>query len=186
MPDPSGSTLIDEIESQTHSDQEANASLLIRRYKEKYTDKPIMRLIQDIQQRAGIYSNALEEIKKLPSAVSLRPPPRANNVQIDHQSLDNAATAVKLKYERFGLIREGNLPNPTASSICDYILNKLARFGRLLLDILATQASALAAELNINPNVTITFQVGIALTPALTIGVERSGARRASQEASGE
>jgi hypothetical protein len=164
--------LIRQIEAQTKPGQEPNTSLLVRMYRESTTDKPIMKLLQDIQQRASIYYNALEEIKKLKAA----PKPSADT-GIDTSSLDSEATAIKLKYENFGLIEAGNLPNPTAASICNYILDKLAKFARAAADILARHASEIAAELHIDPEVTVTFEVEIGWPPGFTIGVERSGHR---------
>jgi hypothetical protein len=167
---PETADLIREIEKQTNTEQEPNTSLLVRMYRESTTDKPIMKLLQDIQQRASIYYNALEEIKKLEAE------PRSSGT-IDTTELDSQATAIKQKYESFGLIETGNLPNPTASSICSFILKKLSRFARAAIEIVARHASELAAELHINPEVTVTFEVEIGWPPKFNIGVERSGYR---------
>jgi hypothetical protein len=140
-------------------------------YRESTTDKPIMKLLQDIQQRASIYYNAFEEIKRLKAV----PIPPAGS--IDTSLLDSEATAIKNKYESFALIETGNLPNPTASSICSFILNKLSRFARAAIDIVARHASDIAAELHINPEVTVTFEVEIGWPPKFNIAVERSGYR---------
>jgi hypothetical protein len=53
------------IETQSH-DKDANMEVLVRKYKEFYNDKPVMRLIQDISQRSKLYNNLLEEIKRIP------------------------------------------------------------------------------------------------------------------------
>ncbi len=173
MPDSADGSLVAEIERQTH-EQEANTSLLVRLYTEKFQENPLTRLIQDLQQRAALYSNALEEIKRLiPPIINSG----ADFVQIDTAKLDDMATAVKLKYEAFGLIKAGNLPNPTAATICDYIMVKVSRISRLLLDVLAKYATEIGAELRIEPETTMTFEVGIGLPPDITIGIERSAKR---------
>jgi len=130
-----------------------------------------MKLLQDIQQRANIYYNILEEIKQM---TQMTTPASPTSV------LDDQATLIKRKYEILGLIATGTLPNPTALNICNAILNKLRKFAGALTDILARYASEIAAELHINSEITVTFEVGIGWPPNLTIGVERSGSLNTS------
>jgi hypothetical protein len=153
--------LIEKIESQAHN-KDINVDLLVREYRETLPDKPLLHLIQDINQRVGIYSNVLEEIKGLqPTALA---------------DYDNSATAIKQKYEHLGLIPLNNLPNPTASSIASYILDKLAAFGRAIIEIMGRYLSEIRREIRIDPSVSIHFDVEVGWSPKLTIGVEGSGA----------
>jgi hypothetical protein len=153
--------LIEKIESGAHG-KDINVDLLVREYKETLADKPLLHLIQDINQRVGIYSNVLEEIK------NLNPSPPAD--------YDTQATAIKNKYEAIGLIPRNNLPNPTASSIAEYILDKLAAFGRAVVEIMGRYLSEIRREIRIDPSVSIHFDVEVGWSPKLTIGVEASGA----------
>ena len=150
------------IEEQCH-DKDANIEVLVRAYKEFYSEKLVVRLVQDINSRAKIYDNLMEEIKRIPP---LSP---------DENTL---ATQLKEKYERFNLISKDFLPNPTVQSITRYILDKLASFARAILDIIARYANQMAEEIRISPEVTVLFQIGLSgWTPGVTIGIERSGSR---------
>jgi hypothetical protein len=155
--------LIRNIERQAHN-QDVNVDLLVREYRETVRDKPILHLIQDINQRVGIYSNVLEEIKNLPP--DGLPP----------FNYDLRATAIKNKYEALSLIPLYNLPNPTATSIVSYILDKLASFGRALVEIMGRYLSEIRREIRIDPAVSIHFDVEVGWSPKVTIGIEGSGA----------
>jgi hypothetical protein len=148
------------IEGQAHN-KDANTEFLVREYKEFYNDRPILRLVQDIGKRSKLYNNLLEEIKRIPP---------------DVEDPNTVATGIKEKYENFGFIKAGYLPNPTVQTITRYIMDKLASFARLILDLLAKYASKIAEELQVSPEVTITFQVGASgWSPDVTIGIERAG-----------
>jgi hypothetical protein len=157
--------LIEKIESQAHK-KDINVDLLVRDYRETLPDKPLLHLIQDINQRVGIYFNVLEEIKRLPTSSS--------------GNYDASATTIKQKYEALGLIPINNLPNPTASSIASYILDKLAAFGRAILEIMARYLSEIRREIRIDQSVSIHFDVEVGWSPKVTIGVEGPGATVAS------
>jgi hypothetical protein len=121
-------------------------------------------LIQDINQRVGIYSNILEDIKKI--------------APIDTE-FNTRATEIKNKYENMyflNLVPSGKLPNPTASSIVTYILDKLAAFGRALLEIMARYLSEIRREIRLDPSIAIHFDVEVGWSPKVTIGIEGSGA----------
>jgi len=72
-------------------------------------------------------------------------------------------------------VPSGNLPNPTASSIAKYVLDKLAVFGRALIEIMAKHASEIRREIRIEASVTLLFQVEMGLSPKVTLGVEGQG-----------
>jgi hypothetical protein len=153
--------LIEKIESQAHK-KDINVDLLVREYRETVPDKPLLHLIQDINQRVGIYSNVLEEIKKL------QPSPTNN---------DSQALAIKNKYENtLKLIPPNNLPNPTASSMANYVLEKLAALGRAAVEIMAKYVSDIRRELRIEPSVSIHLDIEVGWSPKVTIGVEGSSA----------
>jgi hypothetical protein len=153
--------LIELIEKASHK-KEANSAHLVHMYEISIKDRPVFTLIQDINQRSSIYKNLLEQIKNAP-----------NNIDI--QSIDSFATDLKSRYESLGLIPIGNLPNPTASSICQYILDKISKFSVLIIDILAKHSSRISQELQIPPSLTLTFQVGVSWPPQVTLGIEKSG-----------
>ena len=53
---------ISELEKAAH-EKDINVSHIVRFYRDRFADQPLLHLIQDINQRVGIYSNILEEIK---------------------------------------------------------------------------------------------------------------------------
>jgi hypothetical protein len=118
--------------------------------------------VQHINQRVGVYSNILEEIKNITPTVPV---------------LDQEAVNIKRKYEQLELVDTGTLPNPTAATIASFVLEKLSTFGRALLNILTMYTSDLARELRIEPTVTMLAEIEVGWSPKLVIGVERSGTR---------
>lgn len=149
-----------EIDKQARN-KDINVNHLVHFYRERYPGEPILRLVQHINQRIGIYSNILEEIKKI------SPGP----------TFDKTAQGIKHKYETLGLVERGLLPNPAAASIAAYILEKLAAFGRSLLQIMSSYTSDLARELRIEPTVTMLIEVEVGWSPKFVIGMERAGSR---------
>jgi hypothetical protein len=121
-----------------------------------------LHLIQDINQRVGIYSNILEEIKR---------------VVPGDEDVDATVTAIKKKYEKLELVPLGNIPNPVASSIAKYVLDKIAVFGRALVEIMAKHASDIRREIRIEPSVTVLFQLEVGWSPKFILGVEGQGTR---------
>jgi hypothetical protein len=55
---------ISELEKAAHK-KDINVSHIVRLYRDRFADQPLLHLIQDINQRVGIYSNILEEIKRV-------------------------------------------------------------------------------------------------------------------------
>ncbi len=159
--------LIETIEKEAHN-KEINVSVLVREYTDHISEKPLLRLVQDINERIGIYTNLLEEIKRL----SPREP---------QQNYDQDAADIKIKFEQLGLIPLHNLPNPTtAERIVNYVLEKIGRFGRALVEIMAKCALELRREIRIDPSVTLLLEVELSLIPKFTIGVEGFTPRFAS------
>ena len=114
-----------ELEKAAHG-KDINVSHIVRFYRDQFADQPLLHLIQDINQRVGIYSNILEDIKRIP---------------ITDTNFDTTATKIKEKYEKLELVLLRNIPNPSASSIAKYVLDKIAVFGRALIEIMAKYAS---------------------------------------------
>jgi hypothetical protein len=152
---------ISELEKAAH-EKNINVSHIVRFYRDRFADQPLLHLIQDINQRVGIYSNILEEIKRIPTT---------------DKNIDQTATAIKKKYEKLELVPSGNIPNPTASSIARYVLDKIAVFGRALIEIMARHASDIRREIRIEPSVTVLFQVEVGWSPKFIVGVEGQGTR---------
>jgi hypothetical protein len=151
---------ISKLEQAAHT-KDINVSHIVRFYRDQFADQPLLHLIQDINQRVGIYSNILEEIKKIPAT---------------DKKIDATATDIKKKYEKLELVPSGNIPNPTASSIARYVLDKIAVFGRALIEIMAKHASDIRKEIRIEPSVTVLFQVE-GWSPKFILGVEAQGTR---------
>jgi hypothetical protein len=132
--------------------KDVNVSQIVRIYREKFADQPLLHLIQDINQRVGIYSNILEDIKKIPPT--------------SDKNFDKTATEIKNKYEKLlNLVPPDNIPNPTARDIAQYVLDKIAAFGRALIEIMASYASEIRREIRIEPSVTVLYQVEVGWSP---------------------
>ena len=174
-------TLWEEVLENGSFQGDLNAAYVVRRYREAVAERPLMRLIQDVHQRIGIYSNILEDIKRheWPGPMPEPAPGTAGGVLITAavERRQSDARNLRSKYEELGLVPKGHLPNPWFSETTDFVLKKLRRYGTLLLDLMATQAETIAAELKVSPNVTVTFEVELDLTPSLTVGIEREGRR---------
>jgi hypothetical protein len=152
---------ISELEKAAH-EKNINVSHIVRFYRDRFADQPLLHLIQDINQRVGIYSNILEEIKGLSA---------------DDEDMNATAKAIKKKYEKLQLVPSGNIPNPEASTIAKYLLDKIAVFGRALIEIMAKHASDIRREIRIEPSVTVLFQVEVGWSPKFILGVEGQGTR---------
>ena len=63
MPDEPHPNRIVKLEEAAHK-KDINVSQIVRIYRDEFADQPLLHLIQDINQRVGIYSNILEDIKK--------------------------------------------------------------------------------------------------------------------------
>jgi hypothetical protein len=158
--------LIKKIEKECHL-KEANSAYLVHEYEISIKDRPVVTLLQDIDQRIGIYKNLLEQIKGAPLDYP--------QVEGKIKNIDDFATELKRRYEDLGLIPKEYLPNPTASKICEYITDKMSRFATLIIDILAKYSSRIVQELRLPSEVTVTFQAGLGWSVAqVTVGIERS------------
>jgi hypothetical protein len=152
---------ISELEKAAH-EKDINVSHIVRLYRERFADQPLLHLIQDINQQVGIYSNILEEI---------------NGMSATDEDSNATATAIKKKYEKLELVPLHNIPNPAASSIARYVLDKIAVFGRALIEIMAKHALDIRREIRIEPSVTVLFQVEVGWSPKFILGVEGQGTR---------
>ena len=159
MPDEPHPNRIVKLEEAAHK-KDINVSQIVRIYRDEFADQPLLHLIQDINQRVGIYSNILEDIKKIPSDTT-------------ETDFGNTAIAIKKKYETFlELVPLNNIPNPTASSIAKYVLNKIAAFSKALIEVMAKHASEIRREIRIEPSVKLIFHVEMGLHPKVILGVE--------------
>jgi hypothetical protein len=152
---------ISELEKAAN-EKDMNVSKIVRFYRDRFADQPLLHLIQDINQRVGIYSNILEEIKGMSAT---------------DEDMNSTAIAIKKKYEELELVPSGNIPNPQASTIAKYLLDKIAVFGRALIEIMAKHASDIRREIRIEPSVTVLFQVEVGWSPKFILGVEGQGTR---------
>jgi hypothetical protein len=143
---------------------DVNTALVVRVFQEKLSVQPILTLVKQVNERIGIYHNLLEAVKREP----FEDPP-AN---------PSTAQRLKAKYEGLKLVPPGHLPNPWAHEIADFAMKKLRRYGSLLLELVAQYADDIARELKVKPEMTITFEVGMGLSPEVKIGIERSSSMK--------
>lgn len=145
-------------------EQPINAAFAIRKYQETVRDRPLLRLLQDVNQRIGIYTNILEEIKRQPLDETAPNPTKPTSTQL-----------LRAKYEGLGLVPKGHLPNPWGAEAAEFALKKLRNYGTLLVEIMATCAEAIAVELRVSVNVSFKVSVNVSLSPSINLGVERAG-----------
>lgn len=158
-------TLIGKIEEAAHY-KDINVGILVREYGDQYSDKPVLCLVQDLTDRIGVYRNILEEIKKL-----------APQNRTGPDSYDIDANDIKIKYEALGLVPANNLPNPTATSVINYVLDKINSFGRALVEVMARYAVELRRESHIDRSATLHLDVELGWPMEFTIGVEATAGR---------
>ena len=122
----------------------------VRKYQETVSEGPLLRLIQDIQQRIDVYHNILEGLKR------------------DGYSAED----IKTRYEGLGLVPTDHLPNPLGSRMAEHALAKLREYGTGLVKLMAGYAKEIKAELRISVNVKFNITVNF-------VGVAFSGVRSA-------
>lgn len=132
----------------------------------------VLSLVEDIQRQGSIYSNMLEEIKKIPlddlgGYVSTKGDPVPD---------DHAGTRIKQKYERLGLVATGVLPNPSAKSLANDVLDRIHSLGRALLRVISDHGPELMRdlELQVQPDTTFTMEVEVGVPPKLSLGIDRA------------
>jgi hypothetical protein len=136
-----------------------NVAYVARKYQETVRDRPLLRLIQDIEQRVGIYTNILEELKR--NAVDSPDDPADPTI----------AQTIRAKYEGLRLVPPGHLPNPWAFELAKHALDKLRTFGAALVEIMAKYAADIKIELKIPVTVSFKIDVSVSLSPSVTLGV---------------
>lgn len=150
------------LEKQAH-EGEIDTDAVVDRYRAVIHDRPILRLVQDINERVAIYGNLLEDVKR--------------------QSMDQpgpgrptVAQELKFKYEGLGLVPRGQLPNPLPEETARYALKKIRQYTTSLLQIMAKYTKEIIRELNVTVDVKVNLNVDMKLPwPGMTIGVESGG-----------
>jgi hypothetical protein len=131
-----------------------NIQYVVRKYQETVSEGPLLRLIQDIQQRIDVYHNILEGLKR------------------DGYSAED----IKTRYEGLGLVPTDHLPNPLGSRMAEHALAKLREYGTGLVKLMAGYAKEIKAELRISVNVKFNITVNFALAlPSVGFGVQDVG-----------
>ena len=157
QPNPADSLWKDVLEKQAATGA-VNMAYVVRKYRETIGDRPLTRLLQDIEQRIGIYSNILEELKQKATSAD-----------------DQSAAQIRQKFEGLGLVPASHLPNPWGSELAKHAVDKLRTYGMALLDLMARHAIDIKAELRISAKVNFKFDVSLSLSPSATLGVQTDG-----------
>jgi hypothetical protein len=128
-----------------------SAQLLVNKYRATDPERPVWRLIEDIQWQAMAYTNLIEQLK---------------SAEDDEQ--------VKNRFVELGLV-PSNIPNPLGSSLINKARSKLSTYRKVLVDVLRDFGQELLiTELGIN--VTATTQVSVGLPLSVSLGIEYAAA----------
>jgi hypothetical protein len=128
-----------------------NIDQLLKEYRVLYAQRPLWRLVEDIQRQAMIYTNIIELLKQGQSAQTIRE-----------------------KMEELGLVPPGKLPNPNVPALLTKALNKIAQYRRALVEIIKRYGGEILNEMEFETGLTISVGVAIGFPPAVTIAVERT------------
>ena len=131
--------------------QEIDIQQLLHEYKEVYQDRPVWRMVEDIQRQAMIYSNVIELLKS-----------------------GKQAATIKKKLEALELVPPGKLPNPDALVLLTKAFSKLSQYRKALIDIIKQYGGELLNELDFEPGLTISVGVNVGFPPSVTIAVEHT------------
>lgn len=155
---------------QLADDEEAELDDVLRYYSRCYA-RPVTAFAQDIRRQSSIYTNLLEELKK------------SSLTDIQAGDKGEKAGEIRAIYEQLGLVPEGNLPNPSLRSVCDYVTDKITAFSNRLLELLARHGKRLTLELGFEQGATASLGVQMGWPLSFSIGVEYSGAAASSSAA---
>lgn len=152
----------DVLEKAAH-EGDIDTDLVVSKYRAAGHERPVLSLIQDVNERIAIYGNLLEDVK------------RQSTNQSD-SGRPTVAQKLKIKYEDLGLVPRGQLPNPLPAETAEYALKKIRRYSTLLLNIMAKYTKEVVRELKISIDVKVNLQVDMKLPwPGMTIGVASGG-----------
>jgi hypothetical protein len=145
--------LVLELEQQSNKGA-INLDELMRLYHKEY-DRPALMLAQDLQERASVYSNVVEALKREPN-------------------VEEAAEALKDRYIALGLIDEeqNQWPNPVTTWLMRFSLDKLSQFRDAMLNLLRTRSRQLLQDLNFDATLTVAFQLSLGTDTSFAITVQ--------------
>src|SRR4051794_8079878 len=137
-----------------------NVEELLKYCRDALPGEPTIALLQDIQRQIHIYSNILEEVKR----ISMK----------ELKDNKNAAKDIKCKYEQLKLIGLDTLPNPGADELANELIDRIMMYGRALLKIIHDHAPELLRDLHFQAETNFTMQVTMGFPPTWNVGLDRS------------
>ena len=146
---------IREIEKELKYDKDnIDIEHLVNFYKKHYSDQPVWRLAQDIQQQALLYYNIIEELKKCEFPAPSPGPPQLEEQRAEERfsRLEAKVADVRWKYEQgLRLVDPGTLPNPLADRAVETALKYLRKLSRGLLGLVRSSALILLEDVGVDP-----------------------------------
>ena len=132
---------------------------LLKVYKRIYPDRPIWKMIEDIQRQAMLYTNIIELLKS-----------------------GKSASMIRSKFEALGLMPQDILPNPDVPALLTKAFNKVSQYRKALVEIIKRYGGKLLNELRFEVGLTVGVGVSIGFPPAVTISVEHTATTKEIKE----
>jgi hypothetical protein len=124
---------------------------LVHEYRKMYSDKPLSRLVEDIQQQIMIYANIIEGIKQ-------------------GKYKDKTSIEKQFGASQWDLVRKVSNPG-----LLDWALKKLRKYREAFTHLITEYGKELLKELSISVGLATTLEVQLGFpTVSLSIGIEYS------------
>ena len=152
------------ITLENYSDTEAiEIEPLLSKYKEWYSsDRPLWRLIEDLQRQAMVYANIIEQLKS-----------------------GRTAEEIRARFEKMELVPVDKLPNPHEDQLLTKAFNKVSQYRMALVEIVRQYGRQLMTELSFEVGLTVTVGVNVGFPPSVLIAVEASTDANATRQVAG-
>ena len=124
---------------------------ILTEYRQLYPtpDRPLRRLVEDIERQAMVYTNIIDQLKS-----------------------GKTAAEIKERFDELDLVLPGTLPNPSLTRLLDTAFDKVSQYRKALVEIVRVHGRELLDELNFEWKLTASVGVNIGFPPAVTIAVE--------------
>jgi hypothetical protein len=136
---------------------EIDVGQLLDEYKSVYRERPLWRMIEDIQRQAMVYTNIIELLKS-----------------------GKQAPEIRTTFEALNLVPPGMLPNPNEQLLLDRAFGKVAQYRKALVEVVKRFGGQLLNELGVELGLTISVGVDIGFPPSITIAVEHTAVTKTS------
>jgi hypothetical protein len=124
---------------------------LLKIYKQVYPDRPLWKMIEDIERQAMLYTNIIELLKS-----------------------GKPASTIRKNFEALDLMPPNILPNPNVPALLTKAFNKVSQYRKALVEIIKRYGGELLNELSFEVGLTVSVGVDVGFPPSITIAVEHT------------